>query len=438
VTYGENSSQLRAELAALLRQHRIQQRLGGPGGRLPESTTPVQRAELGRLIQSCRQAAMVWCHQAVVAADPAIALPVANEEHSRGPAEELGYRLKRSIELSRAGLPTTEELTVARGFPMVECWRGAAKAAVLGEHDFPGLMDQERLSIPQRMVVLKDAAEVAQAVVVLDTRYKNIPGWIPIRERGHLKRAATACATFAERGDPDYTVDQKGWRPPSATIGGGPLPRIGGVLQAEHNMLVHLAQVPNALNLRRVLNSQRILSHEAARRASNVAAPELVDRWLVREETYKRLSDEMRNVGGLVGNGGLAAAEAANAVGRLRHLKAGELIGAESLQDLEKLFARVDARVAAIIEQGVADKLYFVTVRVPRIIDGTGQLVSPGRQRYLPITSPIQTKLLTITTSRLLGRASTMPVAHPGAHASREELRHSIDHRPERRTGPPR
>ena len=438
MTYGENSSQLRSELATLLRQHRIQQRLGGPGSHsVPESTSPEQRVELGRLIQLCRQATMVWCHQAVVAADPAVALPVAKEKRSGGPAEELGYRLKRSIELSRAGLPTTEELTVARGFPMVDSWRGAAKAAVLGEHDFPGLMDQERLSIPQRMVVLKDAAEVVQALVVLDTRYKNILGWSPIRGRGHLARAATVCARFAAVVQPDYSVDQRGWRAPSATIDGGPLPGLAGVLQAEHNMLVLMTHVPNALNLRRILNSQRILSHEAARRAAN-AAPELVERWLVREETYKRLGDEMRNVGGLVGNAGPAAAEAANAVGRLRHLKAGELIGAASVQDLDKVFARVDVRVAAIIEQGVAEKLYFVSVSVPRIIDGTGQLVSRVRQRYVPITSPIQTDLLAVARDQLRRTGTAVPVMHHGADTSREELRHSIDHRPPKCSRPPR
>ena len=214
-----------------------------------------------------------------MAADPTVSLPVARTERSRGPAEELRSRLKRSIEVSHAGLPTTEELTIAQEFPMVESWRSVAKAAVLGEHDFAGLMDNGRLSIPQRMVVLKDAARGGQALVVLDTRYENIPGWIPIRERGHRPRAATACSRFAGYDEPDYSVDQKGWRPPSATIDGGPLPGIGGVLQAEHNMLVHLAQFPNALNLRRVLDGQRILSHEAARRAPN-AAPELIERWL--------------------------------------------------------------------------------------------------------------------------------------------------------------
>ncbi|HEV8528850.1 MAG TPA: hypothetical protein VGS60_15085, partial [Actinomycetes bacterium] len=160
-------------------------------------------------------------------------------------------RLKQSINFSNAGLPPLNELSAQQEFPMVESWRQVARAAVLGEHDFPGLIDYGRMSSAQCMTVLKDAAEVARALVVLDKRYENIPGWIPIRERGRLDRAAQVCAVFAGYDEPDYSVDRKGWRPPPATINGGPLPCIGGVLQAEHNMLVHLARFPDALNLRR-------------------------------------------------------------------------------------------------------------------------------------------------------------------------------------------
>ena len=41
------------------------------------------------------------------------------------------------------------------------------------------------------------------------------------------------------------------------------------------------------------MDGQRILSHEAARRAPNVA-PELIEKWLEREQTYKKLIDETR------------------------------------------------------------------------------------------------------------------------------------------------
>ncbi len=252
MTYGENGHQLRSELTTLLRQHRIQQRLGGPGiHTVPESTTAEQRELLGEQIQRYRYATLAWCLHAVVAANPRINLE-RTTERSRGPAEELRYRLARSIKASNAGLPPLHELTTPQEFPMVESWRQVARAAVLGEHDFGGLMDHGRLTPAQSRTVLKDAAEVARALVVLDKRYENIPGWIPIRERGRLDRAAQVCGVFAGYDEPDYSVDHKGWRPPPATIDGGPLPGIGGVLQAEHNMLVHLSSFPNALNLRRV------------------------------------------------------------------------------------------------------------------------------------------------------------------------------------------
>lgn len=434
MTYGENGSQLRSELTTLLRQHRIQQRLGGSGTyTVPASTTVEQRELLGEQIQRYRYAALAWSLHAVMAANPGMNLE-RSTERSREPAGALRYRLAQSINASHAGLPPLPELTTPQEFPMVESWRQVAKAAVLGEHDFGGLMDHGRLTVAQSSTVLKDAAEVARALVVLDKRYENIPGWIPIRERGRLDHAAQVCGAFAGYDEPDYSVDHKGWRPPPATIDGGPLPGIGGVLQAEHNMLVHLSSFPTALNLRRVLDGQRILSHEAARRAQNVA-PELIEKWLDREQTYRKLIDETRDVGGLVGNGGSAAAEAANAVGRLRHVHVDEMSTPEPLRDLDKLFTRVDARVAAIIEQGVADRLYFINVKVPRLVDSTGELVSPVRARYVPIAAPINTGLLAIARNELRP-APVTPTAPPGAHQSRQELRESIRHRPERRGGP--
>lgn len=430
--YGTNGRQLREELTTLLRQHRIQQRLGGPGSQsIPVTTTPEQREELGQLIQRYRYAALAWCLHAVVAADPR---PGLDGSSSRGPAEELRFRLTRSINMSNAGMPSLDDLSKPQDFALVESWRQVARAAVLGEHDFPGLMDQGRLSHAECMTVLKDAAEVTRGLVVLDKRYDNIPGWAPIRERARLDRASEALAAFARDVEPDYSVDQKGWRPPSATIDGGPLPGIGGVLQAEHNMLVHLGQFPNALNLRRVMDGQRILSHEGARRAPNVA-PELIERWLEREQTYKRLIDETRDVGGLIGDGGLAAVEAANAVGRLRCVHVDQITTPEPLHDLDKLFTRTDARLAAIIEQGVSERLYFVSAKAPRIVDGTGQLVSPAREHYVPINSPVHTDLLTIARHQLRPPPVASVAPPVGAEESRQELRESILHRPERRTG---
>ncbi|MEO5665934.1 MAG: hypothetical protein ABIR39_21910 [Nocardioides sp.] len=436
MTYGENGGQLRAALTPLLRQHRIQHRLGGQGMQsVPESTTPEQREELGQLIQRYRHAAMGWCLHAVEATTRGVA-QAGTTERPRGPAEDLRYRLKRSINFANSGLPTMEELTTGQEFPMVEGWRQVARAAALGEHDFPGLMDQGRMSSAQSKTVLQDAAYVTQALVVLDTRYKNIPDWIPIRERGWLDRAAHACAAAPGYDEPDYSVDLQGWRPPSATIDGPPMPGIGGVLQAEHNMLVHLSDFPNALNLRHVMDAQRILSHEGARLAANVA-PDLVDRWQEREQIYAQLTRETRNVKGLIGSGGVAVAEAANTVTRVRRIHADEITPAAPLRDLAKLFTRTDARIAAIIEQGVEDGAYLVGVKLPRIVDQTTNLIHPVRERYVPITQSVQSDLIVIARADLRPPA-VAPRVPADAQRSREALRESLEHRPTRRGGPVR
>jgi hypothetical protein len=436
MTYGENGGQIRSELTTLLRQHRIQHRLGGKGlHTLPETTTPEQREQLGQLIQRYRNATLGWCLHAVVAANPRINLERTTQP-SRGSREELLHRITRSIKASHAGLPTLNELTTSQEFAIVESWRQVAKAAVLGEHDLAGLMDNGRMSTAQCMTVLTDAAEVTRALVVLDKRYDNIPGWISLRERGRLDHAAQVCSVFVSHEKADYTVDHKGWRPQPATIDGGPLPGIGGVLQAEHNMLVHLARTPNALNLRRVLDGQRILSHEAAIRATKVA-PDLNEKWLKRERTYQELVHETRNVGGLIGLGGHSAAEAAFAVGRLRGVHVAGITSAEPLRELDKLFTRTDACIATIIERGVAERLYLVSARVPRVVESTNRLVSPVRKRYMPIKSSIRTDLLAISRYQLRP-PSVAPVAPPAAHEGRKELRESIGHRAEKGLGPTR
>lgn len=121
-------------------------------------------------------AVLVWCLQAIRAANPRINLE-GTSGRTRGPAEGLRFRLEAAIEASPAGLPPLEELATEQTLPMVETWRQAARAAALGEHDFDAGLGYGRLSDAQCMTVLKDAAEVTRALVGLDRRYSNIPGW---------------------------------------------------------------------------------------------------------------------------------------------------------------------------------------------------------------------------------------------------------------------
>src|SRR3954452_21473029 len=60
--YGETGAAMRVEFAALLRQHRVQQRLVG--------TTAEEREELGGLIRTYRQSVLVWLGEAMRAASP--------------------------------------------------------------------------------------------------------------------------------------------------------------------------------------------------------------------------------------------------------------------------------------------------------------------------------------------------------------------------------
>ena len=69
-----------------------------------------------------------------------------------------------------------DELVTEQPFALVDTWRQAARACVLGEHDFANGVGYGRLSEAQCLTVLKDAADVVRAVVSLDRRYANIPG----------------------------------------------------------------------------------------------------------------------------------------------------------------------------------------------------------------------------------------------------------------------
>ena len=95
--YGENTRLLRDSLRELLTQHRIQQRIGGAGlHTVPETTTVTERQEIGEQIARYRHAVLVWCHQAMQAANPRINL-TGTSARTRGPAEELRYRLDAAI-----------------------------------------------------------------------------------------------------------------------------------------------------------------------------------------------------------------------------------------------------------------------------------------------------------------------------------------------------
>lgn len=389
---------------------------------------------MGEQIQRLRYATLLWCHQATEATAPKFIFRLDD----RGPAGNLRYQLGLTLSSINVPLPDIDELATPHPNALVETWRHAAVASALGEHDFPGGVHHTRLDGSESRAVLKDAADFVRGLVLLDRRYKNVPGWQHLKNPGRLGQAAEACSQFASEEQPDYSVDTRGWRPAPAAITGAPIPGLLGVIQAQHNLLVDLSRFPNALNLRRILHSQTGMTHQAARHAES-AAPELVERFRDRESTYKALLRSSRNLGGLIGAGGLAGAESRNAEQRLLSLPMSEVEDAPALHELARLFTRTDARVAATIERGFAENLYVVSVQYPRLGDQQRSGVVQQRERWVPVTSPIQTELLPVVRERLRIVPLWSP-ATPEALESRRTYERALDQQPVQhsRQGPAR
>lgn len=432
--YGENTGLLRQALSELLRHHRIQHRIGGPGlHTVPETTTAAERTTIGEQIGRYRHAALVWCDQAMRAADPRTVVMngtggIASTHHARPPDVELRYRLFAAINASGSTLPTLEELTTQQRFPLVESWRQAARACALSEHDFSAGVGHGRLSHTESVTVIRDAADVTRALVGLDRRYANIPGWQSLKNPGRLGRAAEVCAATYGPSDnrgPDYAVDLRGWKPTPQLIDAPRLTGISGVLQAQHNLLVHLNTFPDATSLRIVLDSQRVVSRETTKRLSPHDQANAT-KWEVRAETYGRLVKETRDLGGTVGNGGPAAGQGSIAATRMAKLPPDGLANLKQVGRIEQVSAGIDARICDLIEHGIKQRLYFQRTSLPVY---QGELVNAVGPTYRPITSPVQSDLWKIARSDLRP-APAQPKTPQGAAQSRRDFEAAITHRP--------
>ncbi|MCR1785944.1 hypothetical protein KVF89_25640 [Nocardioides carbamazepini] len=377
---------------------------------------PSERATNSALALRHRQSVLTWCAQAALTARPLAFsnrplkpgnpfLPVAGDVP---PVVELARALEFTASNSPVGLPTIDDLTTTQPNETVEHWRRAARAAALAEHDTgPDL--HGRLTTPQAHALLGDVAVVTQALIVLDHRYALIPGWERLAGSRRLAWCALACALDVGLGEPDYSVDRLGWTARGKVIGGPVKPGILGVLQAQHNLVVRLRIFPNALNLRRVVDSQRILSAGLADLARTVA-PDLGRSWAERSETYAAIQRQLRNIGGnlggKIGTGGLAAAEGANAVSRLQHVPADTIIEPRVLAGFETLFTHVDRRVGDIIEEGVRRGAYVQRVTVPEVTSGARRMVHPLEERYVVVSEPAELEVITTVRKRLLPRAA--------------------------------
>jgi hypothetical protein len=432
--YGETGAQMRRELAALLRQHRIQQKLGGP--------TQEARDELGVLVREYRQSVLVWLSQAMRAAGP---LAFSNMTPAQpNPFRSVGTagshrtaagELARAIELAKAQSTArtagSEALVTPHANPVVEHWRLAARAAALAEHDTSEQFAAQ-MTASQAQALVGDVAALAQAIVVLDQRYKNTPGWKPLAQSARLGWASLAAALDVNLGQPDYTVDHLGWRPKTKVIQNPVRPGILGVLQAQHNLVIRMKSVPTATNLRLVVDSQRLVSAHLAPFAARVDE-RLAERWTQRADTYSLIQQQLREVGGLLGAGGLAVTEGSNAVARLRAIRTDTIVEPRVLSGFQLLFNRLDDRIADVIEDSVVRGAYFKRVTLPRLVDGGGHLVQPVRERFVPVTSATDLDVVRTVRERLRPRQQLAPTT-PGP--TRVDLHSALIHRPPARGMP--
>lgn len=424
--YGDNGDQMRTELAALLRQHRVMHRL--------QTNSAEGRAEVGRQILRFRQTVLVWCGQAIGAARPlAFAnIPTKPADPFRAATEHgaaIG-ELARSLEFARheaqAKPASSVELTTLSDNVLVEHWRLAARAAALAEHDTAP--DRAvHLTAAQGRAVAGDVAAVSQALVVLDRRYRNTPEWESLAGCDRLGWAALATALDVSLGQPDYSVDQTGWRPRTKPIRGPAKPGVLGVLQAEHNLLVRLQSFPNAMNLRLIVDSQRLLTTALIPYAQRID-PAIASRWRERAATYTQLQRELRNIEGRLGNGVAATAEAANAVSRMKALPPDVVIEPRMLGGFNTLFSRLDARITDVLEDGVERGAFVQRVTVPRLTSSDGQLVHPVRERFVPVACPADLAAIRTARERLRPTAPEAAAESPGI--SRVDLHAALIHRP--------
>ncbi|MCW2847175.1 MAG: hypothetical protein JWR90_1149 [Marmoricola sp.] len=434
--YGETGELMRGELAALLRQHRVLQRLGDHTPSAPGA--PPEREVAGRVIQQYRQTVLTWCTEAIWAAKPlvfsAILPPPANPFQTSNdagtPVRELARALSRAREASTRPRASISLLGTVSANEVIEHWRQAARAAALAENDTNGIAGQ-RLTGPQAQALVGDVAAITQALVVLDQRYRNVPGWERLIEPRRLGWAALATALDVSLGQPDYSIDATGWRPRTKPLRLGPQSGVLGVLQAEHDLLVGLKSFPTAMNLRLIVDSQQRLSHRLGFLVERTDTPR-AETWRARAASYAVLKQHLRNVGGQIGTGGPAVTAAATATARLRTLPDGIVVEPRLAAGFQTLFNGIDQRIAETIEVGIDRSFYLQRVQVPRLVTDSGQLVSPTRERFMPI-DPSATKELLSAVRQLLGSPGEQVSATPGL--GRADLASALIHRPTGRTG---
>lgn len=421
--YGENVGRLRVELANLLGQrhpnHQITRDLARTRSELGSAESAL---EASALIRRYRHSVLTWCHQALSQSDP---IPKARFSDSHEPPDLLKQSLERIVARDPAPLPKLEELTTRHHVGIVESWRQAAKASALAEHDLGPSVG--RLNHREWLTLVDDIADITEAVLVLDRRYRRfVSGWESLHGTRDLDRRINDCAAHARArfGRPDYNIDWRGWRSPDPRIIGGASP-MTQVIAAEHQLLNSLTTIPSMTNLRHLLTSQRELSHVAANLA-RTSAPEQAANFRDRERTYRSLCRAACSAAGLAGTGATATQHSADATTRLAAIPPDAKIPSTDLRKLDKLFRHVDNALGAAIEHGFSTRLYLVRCTRPRIDTADGRLVHQERTAFGPLQRGSRTPLVTIARREL--RADPVRMTAPGSAAIRRaDLRAAIN-----------
>lgn len=105
------------------------------------------------------------------------------------------------------------------------------------------------------------------------------------------------------------------------------------------------------MNLWLIVDSQQRLSRWLAMMVERTEAGRS-ETWRTRGASYPLLEQHLRNIGGRTGKGGPAAAEAANAIARLRAFPADTIIEPRVAAGLQRLFDGIDERISRSSTRG--------------------------------------------------------------------------------------
>lgn len=431
--YGETSAALRHALAELLRHPRIAK----PHGTIHDIRhAPEHQAHRDdvALATRYRHTVLGWCYQTSRILAP-IHLP------NTGPAFDLHEQLHVAYATSHLapGAPTIDELTTPHHSPVIERWRQAARAAVLAEADYNHGIAPGAHSNAEALVILTDIAEATCALAALERWHRPLPVWPTLTDTPRLAHRAKFAILYANQHTTDHTVDHRGHQdtPPLELVTDTPRHGIAGVLAAEHNLLVHLTRhFPDATALRLVLDSQHLVSTVATRHLPH-HLDDLANHWNTRAALYRTLTKAARDLGGHIGHGAPTASEVAALAHRLRHLEPDASLTARDAHRLDDTFAHLDARIAATLQTGARERLYFQRTTLPRINTAALGIIKPPRTRYTTLETE-NSQLLTLAASELTPprqRAQTATRTLEPEHG-RDELRTQLNHRLRRSDNP--